>query len=171
MLRRRSKKPDGQGERGQSIVEFAVLLPVLLLLLAAACDAGWVMLQYLRLGGMADTLARANAQASASAANAGLMLYAEKNYDDFDFSRLTISTTTSVDQTDYKEYVWEENLMGGMHYSVPMYYRTLNTQVELRYRVAFLTPMGKILFGTPDNELEISAEAEAERVLENESDF
>lgn len=168
MLFKRWRKPDRERERGQGIVEFALILPLLILLLAAACDGGWVLLHHIQLGSLADTLAQSNREENADLADASLLHFVEENYPKLDTSRMTISTQTGTDRTDYYEYVWTE-ITGGSHFRVPMYYKWLETKVELSYEVPFLTPLGSLLFGSADGSITLHAGAESRRILENES--
>lgn len=159
----------GRGESGQSMAEFAIILPLLILLLAASCDVGWVTLHRIRLSEIAGTLAHSNQQEDAAAADTGLLRYIAQNYQELDRTRLTLSVTPQADRETYYEYVWQPNREGGIHYRVPMYYKKLRTKVELSYRLPYLTPWGKLLFGTTDNEITLQVQASAMRILENES--
>lgn len=169
MAVKRREKQERNSEKGQSIVEFALILPLLILLLAAACDGGWVMLNHIRLNGVAETLAHANREADSVQANSKLLGYVEDHYEEIDSSRMTISTTTQVTQEKYYEYVWMEEVTGGVHYRIPMYYEWLDTEVNVSYRLPLLTPFGQMVFQTSGGEITLKAHSDAERILENDS--
>lgn len=168
MTYRKKARQRQRGEDGQSMAEFAIILPLLIILLAASCDIGWVTLHRIRLNELADTLAHVNQQEAAALADIDLLRYVERNYPDIDTSHLTLATTPQVARQTYYEYVWQPNI-GRFHYRVPMYYKRLITTVKLRYQVSYLTPWGKLLFGTGGNEITLTAQTSAMRVLENES--
>lgn len=156
-------------ESGQSMVEFAIVLPMLLLLVAASCDLCWIMLQRMQLNDMATTLASINQEFLDSPAERYMREYVAVNYPNIDASRMQISATTEATRDEYYEYIWQEHKNDGTFYRTEMFNTTLLTSVNLDYTVSFLTPMGKMLFGTDANEITLSAQADSFRVLQNEA--
>lgn len=159
------------GESGQSMVEFALALPLMVVLLAGFCDMGWIVLHKIRLDNLAYTLSYVNQDFAIETANANAERYTETNYPsypDTSTGKFTINVTTRTNRIDYFDYIWQP-LKGNIYYRVPMYNVTLLTTVNLEYKVPYLTGFGKFIFGTEDNEFTIKAKASGYRLLENEA--
>lgn len=172
MLRKRKPRTRKRRESGQSMVEFALVLPLLLFLLAGFCDAGWILLHKMKLNNLAYTLAYLNQDYLGDSATANLKRYVKINYPNYpdpDSGQFQIQATTDFERIEYYEYTWQPNKDGGTYYRANMYNVTVWTTVELEYKVPYLTGFGKLIFGTEDNEFTVKAEASAFRLVENEA--
>lgn len=156
-----------QNERGQGLVEFALILPVLLVFLSGVADTGWLIYNYTSLYDLTDTAVNANTKADQGEAEEYINFYIRSSFPEFDMDSMTITPTTQVKQYKYFEYVWKMNQR--KHWKVPMYCKTLKTGLTITYKVDYLTPMGKIIFRDTDNSIEITSHSMAVKVLENES--
>lgn len=172
MLRMRKSRTRKHGESGQSMVEFALVLPLLLLLLSGFCETGWILLHKMKLNNLAYTLSYVNQDFAPETATANIKRYTKINYPNYPdpaSDQFKIKATTDWDRVEYYEYIWQPNKQGGIYYRVPMYNVTLFTTVELEYKVPYLTGFGKFIFGTEDNEFTVKAQASGYRLLENEA--
>lgn len=166
-LEKRIKQKPFQKERGQSLVEFALILPVLLIFLSGVADTGWLIYNYIGINDVVDTAVHANIKADQDEAERFIESYIRTSFSEFDMDSMTITLTTRVKTYTYFEYIWKINQR--KHWKVPMYYKTLKTGLTISYDVEYLTPMGKILFGDTDNSVTLTSHAYAAKVLENES--
>ena len=153
-------------EEGQSLVEFALVFPVLLIFFSGIADTGWVIYNYISLADMTDTAVHANIKSDQGDAERFISLYIEKSFPEFDGSAMQLSADTRVSWYDYYDYVWKENKR--KHWKVPMYYKVLKTTLDITYQVDYLTPMGKLIFGDTDNCMILNAHSSAIKVLEND---
>lgn len=168
----KAPKPRKHGESGQSMAEFALVLPLMVLLLAGFCDMGWILLHKIRLENLAYTLSYINQDFLSETATANIKKYTEVNYPyypDPDSGKFTIKATVVPDRIDYYEYIWQPHKQGGVYYRVEMRNVTVFTTVNLEYKVPYLTGFGKFFFGTEDNEFTVTAQASGYRLVENES--
>lgn len=156
-----------QNERGQGLVEFVLILPILIIFVSGVADTGWVIYNYSSLFDLTDIAAHANTKADQDEAEEYINLYIRDSFPEFNMDSMTISPTTQVKQYEYYDYVWKMNQR--KHWRVPMYYKTLKTGLTITYKVDYLTPMGKIIFGDTDNSMEMTSHSIAVKVLENES--
>lgn len=166
-LFKRRKRRTSQKERGQSLVEFALVFPVLLIFLSGVADSGWLIYNYIGINDLVDTAVHANVKSNQDEAEQFIESFIRTSFSEFDMDSMTIETTTRVKKYEYFEYVWKSNQR--KHWKVPMYYKTLKTGLTISYDVDYLTPMGKILFGDTDNSVTLTSHSFAVRVLENES--
>lgn len=156
-----------QNERGQGLVEFALILPVLLVILSGVADTGWMIYNYTSLFDLTDAAVHANTKSDQDDAQEYINLYIRNSFPEFDIDSMTITSTTRVKTYEYFEYIWKLNQR--KHWKVPMYCKTLKTGLTITYEVDYLTPMGKIIFGDTDNRMELTSSSMAVKVLENES--
>lgn len=168
----KAPKPRKHGESGQSMVEFALALPLLVLLLAGFCDMGWILLHKIRLENLAYTLSYINQSYDSTAATYNLVTYTKNNYPHYPdptSGKFTIKADVTWDRIEYNEYIWQPHKQGGVYYRVDMYNFTVFTTVNLEYKVPYLTGFGKFFFGTEDNEFTVTAQASGYRLIENEA--
>lgn len=156
-----------QNERGQGLVEFVLVFPVLLVFLSGVADTGWLIYNYTSLFDLTDTAVHANSKSDPGDAEEYMKLYIRNSFPEFDIDSMSISSTTQVKTYEYFEYIWKFNEK--KHWKVPMYCKTLKTGLTITYEVDYLTPMGKIIFMDTDNSMEMTSHSMAVKVLENES--
>lgn len=136
-----------KNEQGQSVVEFMIILPCMMLILVMAIEIGWLCLNNIRLSEAAGTAAAANREALRSRAGKQTEAYLEEYYSHFVPSRMNVKVVTSQDTCYYDEYIWKWRQ--GKFWKVPMKFETLKTDVYLDYELHFLTTFGTALFKGP----------------------
>lgn len=154
-------------ESGQSLVEFAIIAPVLILILMVSIELGWVVSNRINFDNMALVAVHANAKTKTYEAQRYMTNYIHDNYKRYDAAGLTVQVVTDVREYDYEEYVWKVNQK--KFWEVPMYYRVLHTGLTVSYDLPYLTPFGKVLFHDADNFITLTANSVANRVLKNDS--
>ncbi len=129
------KKQIQTSEKGQALVEFALIVPIMMLIFCAIVDFGWVFLNQLS----ATSLAREGARAGIICAN------------DVDFTQKVKnkihSTSTIID---------DSRAVITVSLSNPSHPSNGDVEVEIEYEVSMLTPMGILFFGA--NEYTVRAE-------------
>lgn len=154
-------------ESGQSLVECAIILPILVLVMSVVIEFGWVIVNRMNFDNMALIAVHANAKTDSGQATNFLDSYVRNNYSNFDSSSLIVSASTTVRKYNYNEYVWKSN--EHKHWQVPMYFEILQTEMEVSYDLPYLTPMGKVFFHDTDNKITLTAKTIASRALANDS--
>lgn len=172
----KAQKQRKHGESGQSMVEFALALPLLVLLLAGFCDMGWILLHKIRLDNMAYTLSYVNQDFLSATATLNIKNYIKTNYPsypdpDANPDQFKVQATVEWDRIDYYEYIWQPHKEGGTYFRVSMRNVIYYTTVNLEYKVPYLTGFGKFIFGTDGNEYTVTAEANGYRLVENEANY
>lgn len=151
-------------EKGQSVVEFAIILPLLLFITTAAIDSGWCIYQRITLEAAADGLCKS---ISGTTSESKMRNYIRDNYPALDSAGLGINASINTSRLDYDEYVYRSD--EDSHWKVPMYYDRRRTTLKLTYRVHYLTPWGKFIFGTPENYKDLQTTAVAVKILDNDA--
>lgn len=154
-------------ESGQSLVECAIILPLLVLVMSVVIEFGWIIMNRMNFDNMALVAVHANAKTDSGQAADFLEKYVRDNFDRFDDSSLTVSASTEVQTYYYDEYVWKSNQH--KHWQVPMYFYILHTEMDISYEMPYLTPMGKVLFQDTDNTMTLTTKTMASRALANDS--
>lgn len=154
-------------ESGQSLVETAIILPILVLVMSVVIEFGWVIMNRMNFDNMALLVVRANAKTDSRQATDFLEKYVRDNFKSFDDSSLTVSASTEVKTYYYNEYVWKAN--NRKHWQVPMYFEIMRTEMDISYELPYLTPMGKVFFHDTDNKMTLTAKSVASRALANDS--
>lgn len=154
-------------ESGQSLVEAALILPVLILCLNAIVEIGWVIFNRVNFDNMAIVAVRANPKTERGEAQAFLNRYVRDNYDGYDAGSITLSVETEVRELFYNEYVWKPNQR--KHWEVPMYFKVLYTKMEATCELPYLTPFGRVIFQSGTDSILLKTESIATRTLENNS--
>lgn len=156
-----------QGESGQSLVESAFVLPVLIFILLSMVEIGWVIYNRVTFDNMARVAVYSNSKTDDYQASQFLEKYIRRNFSRFDDRSLTVDATVEKRTYEYVEYVWKANQR--KHWEVPMYFEFMRTSMEVSYELPYLTAFGKVIFRDIDNHLELTAKVMATRALENES--
>lgn len=151
------------GEKGQSVVEFAIILPLILLIATAAIDCGWCIYQRITLESAADGLCKS---ISRTISESQMKDYVRENYPTLNLGDLNINASINISRVDYTEYSYRSDV--DSHWKVPMYYDRERTTLTLTYKVHYLTPWGKFIFGTPGNYKKLQTTSVAVHVLDNE---
>lgn len=151
------------GEKGQSIVEFAILLPVILLIATAAIDCGWCIYQQITLNAASDSLCKS---ISRTTSESQMRHYLKDNYPALDLDNLKISAASNTSRLEYTEHIYRSDV--DSHWKVPMYYDRERTTLSLRYKVHYLTPWGKFIFNTPGNYKNLQTTSVAVHILDND---
>lgn len=154
-------------ESGQSLVEFAVIAPALILVLMVSIEFGWVISNRINFENMVLVAVHANAKVSSSEAESFMKKYIKDNYRQYNSDSLSVMVETDIREYDYDEYVWKVNQK--KFWKVPMYYEVLHTGLRVSYELPYLTPFGKILFHDADNFFTLKSNSVANRVLEYDS--
>ncbi|MFR6328258.1 MAG: TadE/TadG family type IV pilus assembly protein [Eisenbergiella sp.] len=92
-------------ESGQSLVECAIILPLLVLVMSVVIEFGWIIMNRMNFDNMALVAVHANAKTDSGQAADFLEKYVRDNFDRFDDSSLTVSASTEVQTYYYDEYV------------------------------------------------------------------
>lgn len=153
-------------ESGQSIVEFALILPVFIAILMAVAEFGWVMYGKTKFESMVQTVVQANSKTDSIDATAFLDSYIRANYAEYDSMDLSVNVEVSTQQYDYHEYVWRQS--PASYWKLPMYYDMLHTQMEASCELPYLTAFGRLLFMDSDGTLTLTARSVANRMLAND---
>ena len=83
-------------ESGQSLVECAIILPLLVLVMSVVIEFGWIIMNRMNFDNMALVAVHANAKTDSGQAADFLEKYVRDNFDRFDDSSLTVSASTEV---------------------------------------------------------------------------
>lgn len=137
MLIRRLRK----SEMGQAMVEFALCLPLVLMILSAVIDFGWVFMHELTL----STAVREGARTAVTSVSDGS--YADK-------AREKVRSTASVCNNG--------SLSVTVSATNPSHPSDGDIQVSATYEVQMLTPMAKLIFGGMQYEIHGSCVMRAE---------
>lgn len=122
-----------KSEKGQALVEFALIVPIMMTIFCAIVDFGWVFLNQLSITSMAREGARE-----------GITCAGKSNYQNLIKEKINgISSVVDADEVTYTI-----SLSNTSHPS------SGDITVKLDYKVSMLTPMGILVFG--DNEYAIS---------------
>ncbi|MCC8026017.1 MAG: pilus assembly protein [Clostridium sp.] len=156
-----------QEEWGQSLVESALVLPVLILILMAVIEMGWMIYNRISFDNMAQVAVHANSKTDDLAATEYVEKYVRRNFSRYDDSSLRVKVAVEQKTYEYSEYVYKVNQH--KYWEVPMYFDIMRSSMEISYDVPYLTGFGKMLFQDTDNHLTLTANAMATRALENES--
>lgn len=155
------------GELGQSLVEAALILPVLILCLTAIIEIGWVIFNRVNFDNMAIIAVRANPKTEQGEAADFLTYYIQDNYSGYGANGITLDVETEVNEYFYNEYVWKSNQR--KHWEVPMYFKVLYTKMEAACDLPYLTPFGKVIFQSEGDTFPLKTDSIAVRTLENNS--
>ncbi len=124
-----------RGERGQSMVEFALCLPVLLLLLCGVIEFGWVMGNQLILANVTREGVRAGIVATTAADNSAVVIERIENMAPENLRDGLEITVTYSDATDF---------------------RAGDVTVVTHYNLKSITPLAGLI--TPDGCFDLSSE-------------
>ena len=131
----------GKSEKGQAAVEFALCLPLVLMILAAVIDFGWVFMHELTL----STAVREGARAAVTSVGDGTYI---------DKARNKVEDTASICNN------------GSLTVSVtptnPAHPGEGDIEVSADYELQLLTPMAKLIFGGMEYEIHGSCVMRAE---------
>lgn len=136
-------------ETAQSLLEFALVIPILLVILAAIFDFGRVvdakfLIQSAASEGI-QQLSAIDGTISEAEINADILCIVENDYDDrLDLSKLTISS--SVDGPIVKDYLYHVK-SGGIWVEVDSNITFANATVSLTYEVPIFFPITKLVLG------------------------
>lgn len=128
-------------ESGQAIVEFALVLPIFLLLLCAVIDFGWVLTHELTLS-----------SAVREGARTGITCVSESDFQTQVKNR--VQTVASVPSSSTLTVTATKTNMASP--------KDGDVVVQASYDLQLLTPMGKLIFGSMQYEIENSCTMKAE---------
>ena len=131
-------------EKGQSVVEFALVLPMLLLLLGMIVDVGRVLDAKILIENAAcESIRQINSRSTmVTDVNNILNTY----YDRIDSTKLVKSVTGTANATrNYTYHAYKSSTNSFV--SQPSYITYFDATVELTYTVNPLTPIGKLMLG------------------------
>lgn len=155
----------GNKESGQSLVEAAIVLPLLILCFNAIVEIGWVIYNRVDFDNMTVVAVRANSKDDEVEAEDFMTQYIKDNYKGYDAGSITLDVDTEVKEFFYDEYVYKINQR--KHWKVPMYFKVLYTQMKITNEVQLLTPFGSVIFG--GSSITMHANSIAVRAMENDS--
>jgi len=131
-------------QKGQAMVEFALILPILLLLLGFTLDAGRIidakmLVQSATYEGIRQINSMSNMDTQVE--------NAINDYSDrLQFDKLTITSTAG--DTIKKNYTYHALSSNGYNFDkLPSYYTYFNATVTLEYNLPILMPQSKLFFG------------------------
>lgn len=153
-----------RSETGQSLVEFALVLPLLFTVMMLALECGWVLYQENCLEQMADAIVQS---VDETPTEEQIKDYIRQYYSEYDLSDLQINLQVITRDMDYDEHIYRSD--EGSHWNVPMYYKKLTVKIDIAYNLRYITPLGKYIFATSGNEKVLHATGISVRIVENDS--
>lgn len=150
-------------ETGQSLIELAFLLPVLLIILSVALEGGWSIYQRISLEHLADAVAQSSDQTTT---DGEVEHYINQYFSEYDTGALDVRLNFAVNRIHYDEYIYRSD--EDSHWKVPMYYDKAIVTTKATYDMTYLTPWGKLMFGTSGNKLRLKATGVAVRIIGND---
>lgn len=151
-------------EKGNSLVELALILPVLINIMAIAIEGGYSIYQQVALEQMTDAVVQS---IEPSTTQSEIKSYISRNYSGYNLSDLELYPLITIKKMEYDEHIYRKDV--DSHWKVPMYYQKTLTKLKVNYEMTFLTPWGKIMFGTPGNTRELHATSVAVRIVDNDA--
>lgn len=134
-----------QNEQGQSMLEFMLVLPCMILILILAIEFGWICINNIRLTEAAGSAAFANRETVRSKAKVQTEVYLKEYYSGFKPSRMKVTAVTRQDTYYYDEIMWK--WAQRKYWQIPMKFETLKTDIYLEYELPCLTSLGAKLIG------------------------
>lgn len=160
-------------EKGQEMVEFALVLPIFLLVCFGIIDFSWIMNQYISFNQAArsaewnvkieDTKGSDSADSLSVANDVAEPIINKEMADDsptLQTSDLTVSNS-SISISSQKQYYCNPDDNGSVN-NFTRNYRMIRVQADLSYKVPLLTPVAKMLF---QQGITLSKHIDKERIL------